>query len=98
MIQLPGQNCRLLCSSNLQELLSILVEFPQEYQELNDLNEFDKLMKMLNAKQTAHENEESCPLYQMPRKVFNKCISYLDKSYVLVAPVSKHFQEPYDEV
>ena len=66
-------------SCRIKELTSRLVELSNEYQELNDLNEFDRLIKMLNAKQNRIENEESCPLYQLPHDVFNKCISYLGK-------------------
>ncbi|GFH56249.1 hypothetical protein CTEN210_12725 [Chaetoceros tenuissimus] len=85
-------------SCRIKELTSRLVELSNEYQELNDLNEFDRLMKMLNAKQNRIENEESCPLYHLPHDIFNKCISYLGKSYGFVAPVSKRFQETYDQV
>ena len=56
------------------------------------------MIKKLGIRQNHFENEESCPLYQLPREVFNKCISYLDKSYGLIAPVSKRFHETYNQV
>ncbi|GFH56107.1 hypothetical protein CTEN210_12583 [Chaetoceros tenuissimus] len=85
-------------SCRIKELTSRLVELSNEYQELKDLDEFQRMVKKLGIEQIRFENEESCPLYQLPREVFNNCISFLDKSYVLVAPVSKCFQESYDVV
>ncbi|GFH56250.1 hypothetical protein CTEN210_12726 [Chaetoceros tenuissimus] len=82
----------------IKELTSRLVELSNEYQELNDLDEFHAMVKKLGMKQNHIDNEESCPLLQLPREVFNKCISYLDKSYGFIAPVSKRFQESYNQV
>ena len=82
-------------SDRIGSLRSKLTELSNEYPELSDINECHIIMQKLKYKQQKLENEEKCPLYKLPQDMFNKCLSFLDKSYSFVAPVSKHFHESY---
>ncbi|GFH55444.1 hypothetical protein CTEN210_11920 [Chaetoceros tenuissimus] len=82
-------------SNRINSLRSKLIDLSHEYPELIDIKEFPMIMQTLKYKQLKLENEEKCPLYKLPQDMFNKCLSFLDKSYGFVAPVSKHFHRSY---
>ena len=82
-------------SNRINNLRSKLTDLYNEYPELDDSKEFPLVMQKLKYKQQKLENEENCHLYKLPQDLFNKCLSFLDKSYGFVAPVSKHFHESY---
>ncbi|GFH55443.1 hypothetical protein CTEN210_11919 [Chaetoceros tenuissimus] len=82
-------------STRISSLRSKLMKLSHEYPELNDIKEFSKTLATLKVKEHEYENEEKCPLYKLPQDLFNKCLSFLDKSYGFVAPVSKHFHKSY---
>ena len=86
-------------SRRIKNLTSKLCELSKEYQELNDLDEFDRLLKTLKIKENQLENEEICPMFRvLPQDLIEKCISFLDKSYGFIAPVSTRFRESYRNV
>ncbi|GFH55442.1 hypothetical protein CTEN210_11918 [Chaetoceros tenuissimus] len=82
-------------SNRFNSLRSKLIDLSDDYPELNDIKEFPMILSSLKIKEHRYENEEKCPLYKLPQDLFNKCLSFLDKSYGSVAPVSKHFYESY---